>query len=116
MARQKNKAIRQRAWSRADAGLPDLSQEELEGVAKWRDYLFEDLGILIGEGDAIPSTNGVPRIFVLQADDDGREHPLSLDAAGLAPGLPRREDGPGPAPAGAERTGPGRPRLQRSRQ
>ncbi|MBR6120205.1 MAG: hypothetical protein IKQ04_07800 [Oscillospiraceae bacterium] len=88
MARQKNKAIRQRAWSRADAGLPDLSQEELEGVAKWRDYLFEDLGILIGEGDAIPSTNGVPRIFVLQADDNGREHPLSLDAAGLAPGSP----------------------------
>ena len=88
MARQKNLPIQPRVWSRADAELPYLNEENMLGLTKWREYLFEDLGIVVNEDNAIPTTNQVPRIFVLHSDDDGRERPMSLEAAGLQPGSP----------------------------
>ena len=60
----------------------DVSNDTLSLINKLFDPL-ENLGIDIGEDGKVPEIDGVPRIFVMQPNENGIDSVHSLDAAGL---------------------------------
>ena len=83
--------IQERANSRAQIGAPHLTEAEIAHLNNTnRRKLLDALGIDIGENWSkdIPTTRGVPRMFIMQARDDGSEMPLTFKTAKIVPGSP----------------------------
>ena len=60
----------------------DMTDDTLKVLNKGFDPL-DTLGIVMGEDGKVPKKDDIPRIFIMQADQDGVEKMKSLDDAGL---------------------------------
>ena len=67
----------------SDLGQPDFRDLQLSLADRELKYFLRDAGIPVGEDGKIPDTGGVPRIFVMGIDAEGREKPMRLEEAGL---------------------------------
>ena len=77
------KELQQRYHDFSDSGKKPFSALQLALLERDFDYFLRDAGIPLGKDRRIPETEGVPRIFVLGLDGDGREKPMTPQEAGI---------------------------------
>ena len=77
------KELQQRYHDFSDSGKKPFSALQLALLERDFDYFLRDAGIPLGKDRKIPETEGVPRIFVLGLDGDGREKPMTPQEAGI---------------------------------
>lgn len=72
--------LMERYDSVAEAGAQELTEAHIKRLNKRCD-LLEDLGIVAGADNKIPTTEGQPRIFVIEKDNNGVEGIWDLETA-----------------------------------
>ena len=75
--------LKQRYHTYEDTGKPAFKDGTLGLLDRDFSRCLRDMGIPIGEDRKVPTSGGVPRIFVLGLDAEGIERPMSLEEAGL---------------------------------
>ena len=63
----------------------EISDDELKRINDGFDPV-RSLGIVMGEDGKVPVKDGIPRIFIMQPNENGIDTMMSLDAANIKPG------------------------------
>ncbi len=65
-----------------ETSLDDNTDEFIAGLTK-SFKLREDLGIILNEDGSVPSTEGTPRMFIIDKGEDGKDTMMSFEQAGI---------------------------------